>query len=50
MCQSVAEPSSALYWHIGDTTMRLASARPRRAMGVKSWLGMEVRKVGMGDA
>src|ERR1043166_4954324 len=26
MCQSVALPSSALYWHIGDTTMRLASS------------------------
>ena len=23
MCQSVAQPSSALYWHIGETTMRL---------------------------
>ena len=32
-CQSVAQPSSAEYWHIGDTTMRLASARPRSAMG-----------------
>ena len=32
-CQSVAPPSSAEYWHIGDTTMRLGSATPRSAMG-----------------
>ena len=25
-CQSLAQPSSALYWHIGETTMRLASS------------------------
>src|SRR5689334_16509305 len=37
-CQSVAEPSSAEYWHIGDTMMRLASLRPRKAIGVKSVL------------
>src|SRR5947209_16489128 len=38
MCQSVALPSIALYWHIGATTMRLGKVRPRRAIGVKSWL------------
>src|ERR1700675_5214989 len=27
-CQSLAQPSSAEYWHIGETTMRLASSRP----------------------
>ncbi|MCC2633832.1 MAG: hypothetical protein K0S48_1718 [Ramlibacter sp.] len=27
MCQSVAEPSSAEYWHIGAMTMRLARRR-----------------------
>ena len=32
-CQSVAQPSSAEYWHIGETTMRLGSATPRSAMG-----------------
>src|SRR5947209_494620 len=26
MCQSVMLPSSALYWHIGETTMRLGSS------------------------
>src|SRR5215472_19203564 len=26
-CQSLATPSSALYWHMGETTMRLSSAR-----------------------
>ena len=33
MCQSEATPSSALYWHIGDTTRRfdkLRSAKPQR--------------------
>ena len=32
-CQSAARPSTAEYWHIGETTMRLASARPRSAKG-----------------
>src|SRR5580700_4771484 len=32
-CQSLAEPSSAEYWHIGDTMMRLASFRPRNSIG-----------------
>src|SRR4026209_2198904 len=35
-CQSVIEPSSAEYWHIGDTTMRLGSVMPPRSSGVKS--------------
>src|SRR6185436_19504957 len=26
-CQSLATPSSALYWHIGEMTMRLSSER-----------------------
>src|SRR5262245_59810953 len=30
MCQSVAVPSSAEYWHIGDTMIRLGSVRPRK--------------------
>ena len=34
MCQSVAEPSSAEYWHIGDTAMRLRKARPPISIGV----------------
>ena len=34
MCQSVAQPSTAEYWHIGETTMRLASASLRSLYGV----------------
>src|SRR4029078_2544288 len=33
-CQSVAVPSSALYWHIGDTTMRLLNSTLPSLMGV----------------
>src|SRR5215467_4015880 len=32
-CQSLAEPLSELYWHIGDTTTRLARVRPRSVIG-----------------
>ncbi len=32
-CQSVIEPSTAEYWHIGDTMTRFSSARPRNRMG-----------------
>ena len=39
-CQSLALPSSALYWHIGETTMRLAKVNWLSAMGVNSGLGM----------
>src|SRR5690349_13394343 len=35
-CQSVALPFSALYWHIGETTMRFASVNPRNVIGEKS--------------
>ena len=37
-CQSVAEPSTAEYWHIGATMMRLASFRSRNWIGEKSVL------------
>ena len=30
------QPSSAEYWHIGETTMRLGSVMPPSWMGVKS--------------
>src|SRR5215470_6328168 len=33
MCQSEATPSSALYWHMGETTMRFASSRSASLMG-----------------
>ena len=42
-CQSLAEPSSAEYWHIGDTMMRLAKVKPRKEIGVKSVLMGQVR-------
>ena len=42
-CQSLAEPSSAEYWHIGDTMMRFVRLRPRREIGVKSVLMGMVR-------
>src|SRR5271163_3192732 len=32
-CQSLAEPLLELYWHIGDTTTRLASVSPRSVIG-----------------
>src|ERR1700761_3950710 len=32
-CQSLAEPLSELYWHIGDTTTRLGRVSPRKVMG-----------------
>src|ERR1043166_2055894 len=32
-CQSVAEPSSALYWHMGETTMRLWRSRSASLIG-----------------
>src|SRR3954451_190788 len=39
-CQSVMEPSSATYWHIGETTMRLGSVTPPSWIGVKSFAVM----------
>ncbi len=29
----MALPSAALYWHMGETTMRLANFRPRKDKG-----------------
>ena len=36
MCQSVAEPFSDMYWHMGETTMRFGSVTEPRVKGVKS--------------
>jgi hypothetical protein len=36
-CQSFADPSTALYWHIGDTAMRLASVRPPMVISENSF-------------
>src|SRR3546814_14829487 len=46
-CQSVALPFSALYSHIGETTMRLGKVRPRSEIGEKSWLVMTARRLWM---
>src|SRR4051794_11026852 len=35
-CQSWTAPSTAEYWHIGESTTRLRSVRPRRVSGVNS--------------
>src|SRR6266571_8985346 len=49
-CQSLAQPSSAEYWHIGETTIRLASSRPAMRKGVNKVLGMRVIQLWSGDA
>jgi hypothetical protein len=36
-------PSSALYWHMGETTMRFASSSERSEIGEKSFDGMGLR-------
>ena len=33
MCQSVASPRSAEYWHIGEITIRFGSVTPRSVNG-----------------
>jgi len=35
-CQSQPSPSSALYWHIGDTAIRLRAVMERKVMGWNS--------------
>src|SRR5678816_1106933 len=48
-CQSVAEPSSALYWHIGAMMMRLASRSSPIWKGSKSRLiGRRYQALGPG--
>src|SRR5208282_730840 len=41
MCQSSATPSLALYWHIGETTMRFARLRSASCKGENRALVME---------
>src|SRR5258706_10345352 len=43
-CQSVIEPSSAEYWHIGEITTRLGSVMP------PSWIGSNSLGCGNGDS
>ena len=38
-CQSLAKPSCAEYWHIGEMTMRLRISRPRNCNGLNSMGG-----------
>src|SRR5260221_14789105 len=47
-CQSVAEPSSAEYWHIGETMMRFDSFRPRNSIRANRALMRDFRKMGTG--
>jgi len=42
-CQSLAEPSTASYWHMGDTTIRLGRVRPRSEIGENRRLIMSPR-------
>jgi hypothetical protein len=39
MCQSLAMPSSAEYWHMGEMTTRLRRVSPRRVRGLSSMAG-----------
>src|SRR5207245_6665598 len=39
-CQSVAQPSTALYWHMGATTTRLSNSTPPSRIGENRVLGM----------
>src|SRR5271155_3374511 len=41
MCQSVPTPSSALYWHIGATTIRFGRVNPASFMGENRALGID---------
>src|SRR6185295_1863960 len=36
MCQSVKQPSSAEYWHIGEMTVRFGRVMPPRSIGANS--------------
>src|SRR5436190_16042476 len=48
-CQSVAEPSSAEYWHIGETATRLWNGIPPITIGEKRRdviAGLLMRRVG----
>src|SRR5436189_1036448 len=44
MCQSVAQPSTAEYWHIGDTTIRLGSTSLRSLKGENRVLDIVMRR------
>src|SRR3954463_10824640 len=48
-CQSVATPSSAEYWHIGDTRTRFFKLRPRSLIGENRALMRESSGAWEGD-
>src|SRR5277367_4864873 len=48
ICQSSATPSLALYWHIGETAMRLASSRSASFIGENRALVMADHMLGGG--
>src|SRR5207247_4071 len=48
-CQSLATPSSAEYWHIGDTTRRFFNVRPRSLIGENRALMRGVPGIEGGD-
>src|SRR5579863_428037 len=50
MCQSWGTPSTALYWHIGETAMRLGRVRPRNVSGRKRCGGSITKKLRGGFA
>ncbi len=43
MCQSVASPFSAEYWHIGAMAMRFLAVSGPREYGVNNWLIVRLR-------
>src|SRR3954471_21680706 len=45
-CQSFAAPFSALYWHIGDTAIRLARVMPPRLSGSNRDGILSIRRTG----
>src|SRR5436190_11312004 len=47
-CQSVAQPSTAEYWHIGDTTTRLGSVSSRNRSGSNRLVRAAVRAGSVG--
>src|SRR5690606_23171890 len=49
-CQSVMQPSTAEYWHMGAITIRLASSSLPTVKGLKSWDVMGTLLAGEGHS
>src|SRR5437763_8587875 len=45
VCQSVAQPSTAEYWHIGETTMRFANVSSRSENSENSDSAMMLERI-----